>query len=122
MTVAVKATDVGKTFPTRGGEVVALTGVDLEVADGEFVVLVGPSGCGKSTSLRMLAGLESVETGWHEYTTAQIDAVLELSVALHAAFAFKDVLGHDDIAPDRKKDPGPLFPLDALRGRLFGRR
>ncbi len=66
--------------------------------------------------------LESVETGWHEYTTAQIDAVLELSVALHAAFAFKDVLGHDDIAPDRKKDPGPLFPLDALRGRLFGRR
>lgn len=65
---------------------------------------------------------ESVATGWHEYTAEQIDAVLELGVALHAAFGFKDVLGHDDIAPDRKKDPGPLFPLDALRGRLFGRR
>ena len=38
-------------------------GVDLEVADGEFVVLVGPSGCGKSTLLRMIAGLEEVTEG-----------------------------------------------------------
>jgi multiple sugar transport system ATP-binding protein len=37
--------------------------VDLEVADGEFVVLVGPSGCGKSTTLRMVAGLESITAG-----------------------------------------------------------
>ncbi|WP_440710020.1 ABC transporter ATP-binding protein [Herbiconiux sp. YIM B11900] len=37
--------------------------LDLEVADGEFLVLVGPSGCGKSTSLRMLAGLEEVNEG-----------------------------------------------------------
>ena len=42
---------------------VALHGVDLEVADGEFVVLVGPSGCGKSTTLRMVAGLESITAG-----------------------------------------------------------
>jgi multiple sugar transport system ATP-binding protein len=35
----------------------AVSGLDLEIADGEFMVLVGPSGCGKSTSLRMLAGL-----------------------------------------------------------------
>jgi multiple sugar transport system ATP-binding protein len=38
-------------------------GVDLDVADGEFVVLVGPSGCGKSTTLRMIAGLESISAG-----------------------------------------------------------
>ncbi|WP_411840295.1 ABC transporter ATP-binding protein [Paracoccus sp. ME4] len=37
--------------------------LDLEIADGEFVVLVGPSGCGKSTTLRMLAGLESITSG-----------------------------------------------------------
>ena len=37
--------------------------LDLEIADGEFLVLVGPSGCGKSTSLRMLAGLEEVNSG-----------------------------------------------------------
>ena len=38
-------------------------GIDLEIADREFVVLVGPSGCGKSTTLRMLAGLESISGG-----------------------------------------------------------
>jgi ABC-type sugar transport system ATPase subunit len=42
---------------------VAVHGVDLNVADGEFVVLVGPSGCGKSTTLRMVAGLESITAG-----------------------------------------------------------
>ena len=41
----------------------AVDAIDLEVADGEFLVLVGPSGCGKSTTLRMLAGLEEVNSG-----------------------------------------------------------
>ena len=41
----------------------AVDRLDLEIADGEFLVLVGPSGCGKSTSLRMLAGLEEVDDG-----------------------------------------------------------
>ncbi len=47
----------------EGGSVVAVERVDLEVKDGEFVVLVGPSGCGKSTTLRMIAGLESISSG-----------------------------------------------------------
>ena len=38
-------------------------GVDAEIADGEFVVIVGPSGCGKSTLLRMVAGLEEITGG-----------------------------------------------------------
>src|SRR3954447_19547888 len=41
----------------------AVAGLDLEIRDGEFMVLVGPSGCGKSTTLRMLAGLEEVDEG-----------------------------------------------------------
>jgi multiple sugar transport system ATP-binding protein len=41
----------------------AVDSLDLEIADGEFLVLVGPSGCGKSTSLRMLAGLEDIDKG-----------------------------------------------------------
>lgn len=41
----------------------AINQLDLEVADGEFLVLVGPSGCGKSTALRMLAGLEEIDEG-----------------------------------------------------------
>jgi multiple sugar transport system ATP-binding protein len=48
-------------FP--GSERPAVDHLDLEIADGEFLVLVGPSGCGKSTSLRMLAGLEDVDDG-----------------------------------------------------------
>jgi multiple sugar transport system ATP-binding protein len=48
-------------FP--GSEKPAVDALDIEIGDGEFLVLVGPSGCGKSTSLRMLAGLEDVNGG-----------------------------------------------------------
>jgi multiple sugar transport system ATP-binding protein len=54
---------VRKVYQQGGRDVVAVHGVDLEVADGELVVLVGPSGCGKSTTLRMVAGLESISGG-----------------------------------------------------------
>ncbi|RYH10261.1 MAG: ATP-binding cassette domain-containing protein, partial [Alphaproteobacteria bacterium] len=45
------------------GGVQAVKGIDLDIADHEFVVLVGPSGCGKSTTLRMIAGLEEISGG-----------------------------------------------------------
>src|SRR5882757_663999 len=45
------------------GPVKVIHGIDFEIQDGEFVVLVGPSGCGKSTLLRMLAGLEEITGG-----------------------------------------------------------
>ncbi|MEZ2126646.1 MULTISPECIES: ABC transporter ATP-binding protein [unclassified Sinorhizobium] len=54
-----KLNDVRKSF----GHHAILHGIDLEVNEGEFVVLVGPSGCGKSTLLRLIAGLESVSSG-----------------------------------------------------------
>ncbi len=47
----------------RFGEGLAVDNVNLEVAEGEFLVIVGPSGCGKTTTLRMVAGLESVSSG-----------------------------------------------------------
>ncbi|RAX19545.1 sugar ABC transporter ATP-binding protein [Actinomyces sp. Z5] len=46
-----------------GNDTPSVDSLNLEIADGEFLVLVGPSGCGKSTSLRMLAGLEDVNSG-----------------------------------------------------------
>ncbi len=54
-----------KAYPTRAGGTATevLKGIDLTVADGEFLVLVGPSGCGKTTLLRLLAGLESLSGG-----------------------------------------------------------
>ncbi len=54
---------VRKVEKAYDGGVMAVRGIDLEVADGEFVVLVGPSGCGKSTTLRMIAGLEEISGG-----------------------------------------------------------
>ena len=50
-----------RTYP--GNDKPSVDALDLDIADGEFLVLVGPSGCGKSTSLRMLAGLEEVNSG-----------------------------------------------------------
>ncbi len=47
----------------RFGDVAAVNDLNLDVADGEFLVLVGPSGCGKSTALRMIAGLEEISSG-----------------------------------------------------------
>src|SRR6185312_5207684 len=44
-------------------DTLAVRGIDLDIQDEEFVVLVGPSGCGKSTTLRMIAGLEEVSDG-----------------------------------------------------------
>jgi multiple sugar transport system ATP-binding protein len=58
-----------------GGAGAAVSDMSLEVADGEFMVLLGPSGCGKSTALRMIAGLESITAG-----TLSIDGVRMNSV------------------------------------------
>ncbi|PTX01632.1 sn-glycerol-3-phosphate ABC transporter ATP-binding protein UgpC [Pararhodobacter aggregans] len=52
--------DLHKVYP---GGVKAVTGISLDIADGEMIVLVGPSGCGKSTLLRMVAGLETITGG-----------------------------------------------------------
>jgi multiple sugar transport system ATP-binding protein len=60
----VSVKNVSKIYPgDKGGDVIAVKDVSLEIADREFVVLVGPSGCGKSTILRMIAGLEEISKG-----------------------------------------------------------
>jgi multiple sugar transport system ATP-binding protein len=57
----VKFDNASRTYP--GNDTPSVDRLNIDIADGEFLVLVGPSGCGKSTSLRMLAGLEEVNSG-----------------------------------------------------------
>ncbi|GMQ59051.1 ABC transporter ATP-binding protein [Vallitalea sediminicola] len=61
--VKVDIKNVKKMFNTRNGEVVALNGVNLQIAENEFVCVVGPSGCGKSTLLNIIAGLDHPSSG-----------------------------------------------------------
>ena len=56
--------NLSKSYPgPKKSLVPAVRHIDLEVRDGEFMVLVGPSGCGKTTTLRMIAGLQKVDEG-----------------------------------------------------------
>ncbi len=65
MSASVRIRNLVKTYAGEHGHpaVPAVKGIDLDIADGEFMVLVGPSGCGKSTTLRMIAGLEQITSG-----------------------------------------------------------
>lgn len=64
---------------------------------------------------------ERTRRGWHLYTQEQLFVALEVANTLIDHYNIKDILGHDDIAPRRKIDPGPAFPLATFRARLFGR-
>ncbi|GFH43314.1 ABC transporter ATP-binding protein [Lactococcus hodotermopsidis] len=55
--------DLAKSFSVNGGKLEVLKGINLTIADGEFVAIVGHSGCGKSTLLKIIAGLETQDTG-----------------------------------------------------------
>jgi NitT/TauT family transport system ATP-binding protein len=63
MTPSISLRGVGRRFLSRGTTVEAVASVDLDIAPGEFVVIVGPSGCGKSTVLNMVAGLFEPTSG-----------------------------------------------------------
>lgn len=65
---------------------------------------------------------EKTPRGWHEYTPKQLDAALELSRLLVRTYGIKDVIGHEDISPGRKQDPGPCFPMASFRKKVMGGR
>ena len=60
---AIEIANLRKEYQSARGHVLALDGIDLSIAPGEFVCIVGPSGCGKSTLLRILAGLDHQSSG-----------------------------------------------------------
>jgi N-acetylmuramoyl-L-alanine amidase len=60
-------------------------------------------------------------TGWHTYTVEQLELAQHVAATLVAHYGLKDVVGHDDIAPHRKTDPGPAFPMTSFRAASVGR-
>ena len=90
-----KVSNLTKNF----GNTQVLKQINLEVIDGEFIVLLGPSGCGKSTLLNMIAGLESVDEGEiliDEYVVNRVEpkdrniAMVFQSYALYPAMTVRD--------------------------------
>jgi N-acetylmuramoyl-L-alanine amidase len=58
---------------------------------------------------------------WHTFSEAQMSAAREIAQALVRTYSLRDILGHDDIAPGRKVDPGPAFPMRSFRSFVLGR-
>jgi len=65
---------------------------------------------------------ETQIAAWHEYTAKQLDVSLKIAVTLVSHYGLKDVLSHDEIAPMRKSDPGPAFPMASFRSKSMGRK
>lgn len=65
---------------------------------------------------------EPEEAIWEEYTEKQISVALEIAALLVSRYQLEDVIGHEDISPIRKSDPGPAFPMKSFRARAMGRR
>ena len=59
--------------------------------------------------------------GWEDYPESQLVVALEVAAVLARHYDLKDVVGHEDIAPGRKTDPGPAFPMASFRGAVLGR-
>ncbi len=64
---------------------------------------------------------EHSDAHWHAYTEVQIEAALDIAAVLMRAYQLEEILGHEDISPGRKSDPGPAFPMESFRAAVFGR-
>ena len=61
---------------------------------------------------------QSTPNYWHTFTEKQIEVVFDVCQVLRDKYGITTIVGHEEISPDRKVDPGPAFPLDKLRGKL----
>jgi len=64
---------------------------------------------------------QDTPAGWHVFTEVQIEACIKISQLLISHYQLINILGHEDIAPLRKEDPGPAFPMESFKARVLGR-
>ncbi len=105
--LAVHAQNVSLTFETSDGEVQALSGVDLDVAEGDFVSFIGPSGCGKTTLLRVIADLEQPTSG-----TIQVNGVSPEIARLQRHYGY--VFQAPALYPWRTIERNVALPLEIM--------
>ncbi len=113
---------VSKTFIGRNAVVEALSAIDLDVADGEFVSVIGPSGCGKSTLLMLLSGLDLATAGTIrvggriiDRPTSDLGIVFQTDVLLEWRTALENILLQAEIrGSDRKAAMGRATELLAM--------
>jgi NitT/TauT family transport system ATP-binding protein len=128
VTPAVELTGVDKTFDAAGGAAVhALSGIELRLAEGEFVSLIGPSGCGKSTLLRVVADLErpsagQVQVGGKSARQARLDQDYGIAFQQAGLLEWRTVREnielplhvHGVAKPERRARAGELLELVGL--------
>src|SRR5215470_10248805 len=89
----VRVQGVSKTYYRDETPVPVLEGIDLEIAEGEFVALMGPSGSGKSTLLNLIAGIDRASSGLVEVAGSELSALSETALAAfrsrHIGFIFQ---------------------------------
>lgn len=86
--------------------------------DGNFAAWFGGS-YAAADAIEGVHRNERVSRFWHRYSEIQIEQVEEICALLIARYGITTIVGHEEIAPGRKNDPGPAFPLDKLRTRLL---
>ncbi len=107
MTAVVSARNLGLTFSTGDGDVVALTDVNLDINRGEFVSFIGPSGCGKTTFLRVIADLEQPTSG-----SIEINGTSASDARLNRAYGY--VFQAPALFPWRTIDKNVALPLEIM--------
>src|SRR3972149_12210433 len=128
-----------KNLHKRCGEVRAVDGVDLDVKEGELLVLLGPSGCGKTTLMRMIAGLEQPTSGEISIAGELVDedvpprargiAMVFQRYALYPhktayrsiAFPLEAAGQAPDVVKDRVQSGARMFGLEGLLSRIPAR-
>ncbi len=103
----IEAKGVNLTFTTADGPVNALSGVDLTVAEGDFVSFIGPSGCGKTTLLRAIADLEQISSG-----TLTVNGMTPQQARLSRAYGY--VFQAPALFPWRTVERNVALPLEVM--------
>jgi len=113
--LVVRAQGVGLTYQTADGEVEALSNVNLDIAEGDFVSFIGPSGCGKTTLLRLIADLEKPTAG-----SILINGVTAEQARLHRQYGY--IFQAPALYPWRTIERNVTLPLEIMGFGAAARR